>query len=151
MFRDGAERLLVFRLGAERFGIALAQVDEVIDTPAANAIPDAHPGVIGVATVRGELVRLYDPSPVLRVGGDAERGAALLFRRGSRRIGLVVDDVQDALMVDETEIREVRGSDESDGVLLGVVRRGRDLIAVLDTSALLDATIEGGVSQGERT
>lgn len=151
MFRDGAERLLVFRLGRERFGVALRQVDEVIDTPPANAIPDAHPGVVGVATVRGELVRLYDPSPVLRAGGSDARGAALLFRRGTRRVGLVVDDVQDALMVDSSEVREVRGSDESDGVLQGVVRRGRDLIAVLDTRALLDATIEGGVSQGERT
>lgn len=151
MFRDGAERLLVFRLGAERFGIALPQVDEVIDAPAANAIPDAHAGVVGVATVRGELVRMYDPSPVLRVGGSSGRAAALLFRRGSRRIGLVVDDVQDALMVDESEVREVRGSDESDGVLVGVVRRGRDLIAVLDVGALLEATIDGGGSQGERT
>lgn len=151
MFRDGAARLLVFRLGAERFGIALSGVDEVIDPPPTNAIPDAHPGVIGVATLRGELVRLYDPSPVLRVGGDGPRSAVLLFRRGTRRVGLVVDDVQDALMVDETEVQEVRGSDDSDRVLLGVVRRGRELIAVLDASALLDATIEGGVSQGERT
>ncbi|HVX39808.1 MAG TPA: chemotaxis protein CheW [Gemmatimonadaceae bacterium] len=150
MFRDGVERLLVFRLGAERFGVALAEVDEVIDTPAANPVPDAPAGAVGVATVRGELVRLYDPSPVLRVGGDDARAATLLFRRGGRRVGLVVNDVQDAMMVEAAEVHQVRGSDESDGVLQGVVRRGRELIAVLDAGALLGATIDGGVSQGER-
>ena len=39
MFRDGAARLLVFRVGSERFAVELSAVAEVIATPAhASAI-----------------------------------------------------------------------------------------------------------------
>ena len=56
MFRDGPERLLVFRVGAERFGVRLAAVGEIIDSPVVRRLPDAAPSLHGLATVRGEQV-----------------------------------------------------------------------------------------------
>ena len=41
MFRDGAERFLVFGIGAERFAVQLIAVDEVIEAPPVQRIPDA--------------------------------------------------------------------------------------------------------------
>lgn len=146
MFRDGPERLLVFRVGAERFATRLAAVDEVIDMPAAQPLPDARGAVLGIATVRDELVPLFDAATLLQVTG-AGHGAALLFVRGERRVGLAIDDVFDAVLVEEAELRPAPGIDAEDGVLLGVVRRGNDLISVLDAEALLDAATavtEGG-------
>jgi chemotaxis signal transduction protein len=67
-----------------------------------------------------------------------------LFERDGRRIGLAIDDVYDAITVEETDLRSVPGSEAADGVLVGVVRRGTDLVAVLDAKALLDrVTMEG--------
>lgn len=148
MFSDGTERLLVFRMGAERFALSLGAVDEVVDTPMIQPLPDAGDGVLGLATIRDELVAIFDPSPILRVKSHT-LGAVLLFQRGERRIGLAIDDVYDAITVERDELRSVPGSESSDGSLLGVVRRGSDLIGVLDAGALLDATT--AVSEGERT
>jgi chemotaxis signal transduction protein len=143
MFRDGPERLLVFRVGPERFALALTAVDEVIDAPSVQPLPDSAATMRGVAALRGELVSIFDPRPLLNVGGDAH-GAVLLFERDGRRIGLAIDDVYDAITVEEADLRSVPGSEAADGVLVGVVRRGSDLVAVLDAKALLDrVTMEG--------
>ena len=144
MFRDGVERLLVFRVGTERFGLDLRSVDEVIDAPAVQSIPDASRTVLGVATIRGELITLYDPRPLLRVEGRLD-GAALLFMRDDRRVGLAIDDVYDAVAIDEAEFLKAPrgGADASDGILVGLVRRGGELIGILDANVLLDAAIAG--------
>src|SRR6185369_12845258 len=101
MFRDGPERLLVFRVGAERFAVALSAVREVVDAPAVSRIPDAAPSLLGVAMVRDELMPLYDARVILDVEqpGTAP-GAALLFWADSRPVGLAIDDVFDPVLVE---------------------------------------------------
>lgn len=145
MFRDGEARVLVFRVGRERFAVSLLAVDEVIEAPEMQRMPDAPPQVRGVATLRGQLLSVYDPlallgAPSSSVDREAGPGATLVFTRGgeTHRVGLAVDDVYDAVTISESEMRGVPGSDGSDGALLGLVRRGSELIGVLDVDALLD-------------
>lgn len=145
MFRDGAERLLVFGVGNERFGVSIASVEEVIDAPQTRAMPDAPRSVIGIATVRGALVTIYDPRPLLNVDGVVNE-AALLFQRGGKRVGLAVQHLYDTIVVEPSELRPMpgAGSDGTDRALVGLVRRGSNLIAVLDVQSLLDAAASGG-------
>jgi purine-binding chemotaxis protein CheW len=149
MFRDGVARFLVFRIGAERFGVELPAVDEVIDAPCIQTIPDAPATVLGVATIRGELITVYDPRPLLRVDGPLD-GAALLFVRDERRVGVAIDDVYDAIKIEDGDLLKVPsgGADAADGILVGLVRCAGELIGILDANALLDAAIAG---DGERT
>lgn len=153
MFRDGIARLLVFRVGSERFAVELASVDEVVDAPAIQRLPDSDSRVLGVAMVRDALVTVYDPRPILNVHGSAD-GAALVFLRDDRRLALAIDDVFDAIVVEESDVRPAPGAGAADGVLIGVVRRGSDLIAVLDAESLLIAATSGAstsvVSDGEK-
>lgn len=129
-------RLLVFRLGDERFALPLAAVDEVIDMPPVQRLPDSQTGVLGIATLRGELVSIYDPQSALHAG-DGSYGATLLFTTGNRRVGLAINDVFDPILMEEDEIRSAPGMDAADGMLKGVVRRGSTLIGILDAAALL--------------
>jgi purine-binding chemotaxis protein CheW len=151
VFRDGYARLLVFRVGVERFAVALASVMEVIDLPTLQPMPDAPPALLGVATIHDALVMVYDPRAMLNVGGGVAgaAGAALVFSHRGRCVALAIDDVFDAITVEENELRAVPGVGVDDGVLLGVIRRGADLMAVLDAPALLDAATM--VSEGGRT
>ena len=150
MFRDGPERLLVFRVGAERFALRLAAVDEVVDAPQVRPLPDAAQRVRGVAMIRGALVTIYDPRPLLNVTGAVD-DAALLFERGGVRVGLAVGGVYDTVSVDPSEVRQAPGADVSEKLLIGVVRRDRELIAILDAAALLDAALGVVEATGERT
>jgi purine-binding chemotaxis protein CheW len=158
MFRDGVARVLVFRVGGERFAVSLPAVAEVIESPELQRMPDAPEHVRGVATLRGELLSVYDPLALLGASGapapsvDAREtaggGATLVFSRGGgHRVGLAVDDVYDTITIAESELRGVPGSDGSDGALVGLVLRGSELIGVLDVPTLLDsvlATSPGG-------
>lgn len=149
MHSDGPTRLLVFGVGSERFAVPLAAVDEVVDAPVLRRLPDASRVVLGVTSVRGELVTVYDPRPVLDVDG-AVRDAALVFRRASGRVGLAVDALHDPIVVEPQDLRPVPAS-AGDRALLGLVRRGTDLIAVLDADALLDAAAAMAENGRERT
>ncbi|MEO7084286.1 MAG: chemotaxis protein CheW [Gemmatimonadaceae bacterium] len=155
MFVDGSARLLVFRVGAERFGVPLAEVDEVIDAPAVQRLPDTAPVVLGIAPIRGDWMVVYDPRPLLHLpslanAGGRNDGAALLFMRDNKRVALAVDDVFDALTVGEDEMRPAPKTGVSDGFVTGLIRRGPDLIAVLDCRALLDAATAANAEVGER-
>jgi purine-binding chemotaxis protein CheW len=135
---DGASRMLVFRVGSERFALPLGLVNEVIDMPPVQPLPDASSNVLGIATLRGELVSVHDPRPLLQAGGDAHE-MALLFAAGNRRVGLAIDDVYDPILIAPDDVRPAPGVDASDSLLLGIVRRGTELIGVLDGEALTRA------------
>ena len=102
---------------------------------------------------RGIHVTALDSSSSKRIlGSDGMALYAsghLLFVRDGRRLAIAIDDVFDAVTVEESELRPAPGAGASDGILVGVVRRDDELIAVLDANALLDAATT--VSEGERT
>jgi chemotaxis signal transduction protein len=69
----------------------------------------------------------------------ALRDAVLIFRRGAHRVGILIDDVDDALSVDMAELREKPAGDEGDNVLLGVIRLDNTLVGIVDTDALINS------------
>jgi len=138
MFRDGPTRVLVFRVGNERFGIPLSDVHEVLDAQPIQRVPDATNAVLGVTSIRGALTMVYDVRSLLSVDGGAH-GALLVFDRGDRRVALAIDDVFDATLVEAREILPVPRRAAADGLLTGMLRRGSELIAMLDTTALIAA------------
>jgi purine-binding chemotaxis protein CheW len=148
MSRDEPRRVLVFRVGHERFAIPLCDVHEVIDAQPIQRVPDASDAVLGVTSLRVALTTVYDVRSLLSVGGEAD-GALLVFDRGDRRIAVAIDDVFDATLVEAGEVLPVPRRAASDGLLTGMLRRGSELVAVLDTDALLTAATTD--RQGERT
>ena len=81
---------------------------------------------------------LYDLEHLLDVRPRAIH-AALVFRRGDRRLAVAVEDVFDTMTIEEGMLRKAPGAGVKDDVLIGVVRRGRHLVGVLDATLLIDA------------
>jgi len=133
----------------ERFGVALAAVREVVDSPQVQPLPDAASSLLGVATVRGELIPLYDARAVLDLEtARVAPGAALVFVADGRRVALAIDDVFDPVLVEEHELRPMPGTGAADGIILGLIRRGGDLVALLDDTALLDTMLAAAGATG---
>ncbi len=132
--RSGTVELLVFRVGRERFGIELVEVEEAIDIPPVHHVPEMPQSMLGVITVRNTLTSVYSPTRAL--GLAIEDGtSALIFRRGRSRIAIVVDEVDDVSTLDLATLRDAPALD-ADGLLLGVVRRNDALLALVDADVL---------------
>jgi purine-binding chemotaxis protein CheW len=134
--RSGTADLLMFRVGGEHFAIELILVEEVVDLPIIHHVPEMPPAMVGVVTVRGALTPVYSPEHALGLP-LAHRDALLIFRRGAHRVGILIDDVDDALSVDLAELREKPAGEEGDKVLLGVVRLANTLVGIIDVDALI--------------
>jgi purine-binding chemotaxis protein CheW len=137
---------LMFRVGRELFAAELHAVEEAIDLTAVQQVPGTATPVRGVFTLRGALVPLFSPANALGVT-PTEAGTALIVRDAAGRIAILADDVEDVLTLREGDLRPVPRDARDAGVLRGVVRRGTDLVAVVDLDALIAAC--RGTSQPE--
>jgi chemotaxis signal transduction protein len=69
-----------------------------------------------------------------------EAATALIVRDAGGRIAIVADDVEDVLSLGDGEMRPVPAGNARDAaVVRGIVRRGSDLVAVVDLDALVAA------------
>ncbi|MBI2795594.1 MAG: purine-binding chemotaxis protein CheW [Gemmatimonadetes bacterium] len=134
----GSAELLRFRVGRERFALRLAEVEEAVESPELHPIPEAPREMLGVVALRGRLVPVYAPARALGVRLDTP-SIALVLAGLVRPIGIAVDDVEDVFTMAAAALRPAPGTDDPDGVLLGVTRHGRRLVSVLDGAALAAA------------
>ena len=134
----GVVELLQFRVGVERFAVELLAVEEVIDLPVIHYIPEMPPAMLGVITVRGCLTPVYTPHRALGLP-VAPREAVLIFRKGRARVGVLIDDVDDAISLDLREMRDAPSAESRDAVILGVVLHENALVAIVDAGALINA------------
>lgn len=138
---DSLEQFLLFRAGSERFAIPLTACDEVHEWPGVERVPGMSRNALGVFQHRGRLLSVYTPERMLGAGGGCamDESVVLVLRAGGRRFGLALDDVDEVIAVDMNDLRRPATREAADGLLLGVVWHGRELVAVLDVEALAAA------------
>ena len=141
--RQGLADLLMFRIGDELFAADLASVEEAVTLPEIHHLPEMPVAMLGAFNLRGRLTPVYSPSHVIGVPLRGVAQAALLVHAGERRLGLAVDDVEDVFQVDLATVREAPGTDDADGILLGVAHHGSELVAIVDAEALVAACVTG--------
>ena len=131
--------LLLFRVGRELFAVELRSVEEAIDLTDVRQVPGAAAPVRGVLTLRRALVPLFSPADALGVP-LGEAATALVVRDAAGRLAIAADDVEDVMTMTEGALRPLPAGDaRGSAVVRGVVRRGRDLVAVVDLDALIAA------------
>jgi purine-binding chemotaxis protein CheW len=136
------EEYLTFLLGSDEYAIAIGLVREALRCPPITEVPRAPAHVLGVVTVRGEVVAVLDPRRRLGLADPPPRpghGRLVIVDPGEGPCGLLVDAVA-------TVVRLRPGSVEARPQGLGAVAPecvagvGRDhdrLFSVLDLAALL--------------
>jgi purine-binding chemotaxis protein CheW len=132
-------------VGRERFATALASIEEAVERPDVYRVPEMPETMLGVFSLRGRLIPVCSPLRALGVDLAGSDATVLLMRAGTRRVGVAVDDVDDVIALDLATIRSAPGTEDSDGVLLGVVRQGNELIAIVDPDAIVATCITGQV------
>lgn len=113
----GARAVLVFRVGAEWFGLSCALLDEIAESRPRHALPHRRSGaLLGIVNVRGELVPAVAIAAVLGAADEHATGSAagavarllvLKVEQGAEqgRIACPVDEVYGVLRFDPSELQ----------------------------------------------
>jgi len=84
-----------FRVGDHNLVSNLTEVNEILSYPHVTRVPGARPWMLGVASVRGNLIPLIDLKGFLsgEATGLTESSRVLLVRQSGGSVGLLVDEV----------------------------------------------------------
>lgn len=130
---------LMFRLGKEVFGIDISSVVEIINPKEVHQVPQSSEYILGVITIRGEVVPLIDMRIRLGLTPEPEKERAVLIRSSIEKLGLVVDNVMDIASIDDDDI--VSSPTLSRGLpseyLLGIATINEQVVMLLDMEVLL--------------
>jgi len=130
-------RVLVFSLGAETYGIAIADLIEVLPSTRCTPVPRAAAEIAGVINLRGEIRTVIDLRRLLSLPAPADEPVSciLMLRHGSGEVGLKVGQVEKVQPIREDELAspEVGGAEASGSYVKGL---SPDKVIVLNSAAL---------------
>lgn len=133
-------KMLTFLLEEERYGLPLERLEEVLDPPSLAPVPGSPVHVLGVASIRGEVVPVLDLRSVFgHPAGSvaAERARVLLLGKQDDRLGLLVDSVAE---VDSWSRREILPlPEDADDRLQGEINVRGNLVNLIDLDRLLES------------
>ncbi len=95
MTEGEAGRVVVCRVGAERFALPITAVREIIAAPELTRIPGVPASIRGVANVRGTLVTVVSGRFLLGAVGTDSGDWLLVLTMRDGRVGIVMDEVED--------------------------------------------------------
>lgn len=132
---------LAFLLGVEEYGIEIGHVREIVKPPPITEVPRAGPHILGVITVRGEVIAVLDPRRRLNLqpGTPLSTSRVIVCDAGEGSCGLLVDMVSDVVRLAPSDIEQrPHGISSIDtDYVAGIGREEDRLIILLDTALLL--------------
>lgn len=113
---------LAFSLGGEAYAIEIGNIVEILRPLPITEVPRADPDVVGVMSVRGRLVAVFDLKrrfKLTRTFTMDKRSRILLVDAIEEEIGLLVDEVLQVYRLSESEIEPptVLGSEQASYVV----------------------------------
>ena len=140
--------LIVFKLGAEEYGIRIEQVKEVTITPEITRMPKTPSFIKGVANIRGDIIAIMDLeerfniAPVLPDNGQRQRHTyTLVLEAKDYTMGLIVRDVPQSLTLPVSRLDKtpafIQDINITENFIEGIGKIDNRLIIVLDILKIL--------------
>lgn len=138
---DDDAQVVIFRLGAEEFGVPIMSVQEIVRVPETlTRVPKTPAYVEGVINLRGTVLPVVDQRS--RLGMDAiernDRQRIMVYTLGGLRTGFIVDSVAEVLRIGHGHIEPAPElSDEQGRLITQVAKLDKRLVMLIDPSQLL--------------
>jgi purine-binding chemotaxis protein CheW len=143
----GAVAVLAVLAGDEAYGFPLSSVREILVSPPVAEVPRTAEHILGVISVRGQIITLLDLPKLLNLSVEEHRsrGRVLLVDDGEELIGVAVDAVIQVYRLEPAQIEyaSAMGAELSDYVL-GIGRMSssastgnHDMLILIDPVSLL--------------
>jgi purine-binding chemotaxis protein CheW len=104
---DDDAQVVIFRLGAEEFGVPIMSVQEIVRVPEALTRVPKTPGFVeGVINLRGTVLPVIDQRSRLGLPliERNERQRIMVYLLGGKRTGFIVDSVAEVLRIPRAHI-----------------------------------------------
>jgi len=139
--------LIVFKLGAEEYGIRIEQVKEVTITPEITRMPKTPAFIKGIANIRGDIIAIMDLeerfhiTPVLPLDQTHKHTYTLALEAKDYTIGLIVWEVPQSLTIPVSRIDKtpafIQDININENYIEGIGKVDGRLIIVLDILKIL--------------
>jgi len=132
-----ARQLVVFTLGAEQYALPIEQVHEIIRYSEPRSVASRVAWVRGVISLRGRIVPVYDLAARLGVSSElSDQTKIVIVEAGSETAGVIVDDVEEVLTVQDSQIEDVPGADAN--LIDSIAKIGERLVVQLKPEAIFE-------------
>ena len=137
---DGTQ-FLTFALGAEEYGVAILNVQEIKGYAPVTPIPNTPAYVKGVMNLRGTIVPVIDLR--VRLGMPAVEYSPftviVVMTVGTTVVGVIVDAVSDVVTVADGEMQAAPsfGTDVDVRFVASIAQVGEKLVVLLDAERML--------------
>ncbi len=140
---DDDTQLVIFRLGAEEFGVPIMSVQEIVRVPdVLTRVPKTPHFVEGVINLRGTVLPVIDQRS--RLGLPAiernEGQRIMVYLLDGVRTGFIVDSVAEVLRIPRGQITPAPALSQEQSRLIGRVANldgGKRLVMLIEPSQLL--------------
>jgi two-component system chemotaxis response regulator CheV len=132
--------LLLFRLHSGRLlGINLLKVNEIIPCPSLTKLPNRHPNVRGIATLRGSALTVIDLARAIgeRGGSSEDEGCLIVTELSRSRQGLHVKSVERIVQCSTRDVRPPPAASGSRAFITGVAQIDGAIVQILDIEKVL--------------
>lgn len=132
--------LLLFRLHSGRLlGINLLKVNEIIPCPALTKLPNRHPHVRGIATLRGAAMTVIDLARAIgeRAAAEEDDGCLIVTELSRSRQGLHVKNVERIVQCSTRDVRPPPAGSGNRAFITGVTQIDGAIVQILDIEKVL--------------
>ncbi len=140
-------RICLFSIGGDLYAVTVDILAEIIIPQKVFPVPTTPAFVLGVISLRGNIVPIVDIRPALSLPATSGAGQVAIIRHNQYTIGIIVDAVSEVVSVPVSRIlplpAEVSvqdpGSRSRNRYLQAVVQRPSGVAALLHIDRLLEA------------
>jgi len=133
---------VTFQLGAEKYGIDIMEVKEIVDYEEIRSIPNAPVYVEGIYNLRGDIIPIISLHKRfnLQRPENIEEDSLLILTIGGMELGIIIDKVLRVIAVDTDEIQPPPQMLSGIGAeyIQGVVNKEEGYLIILDSLRLFD-------------
>ncbi|MEH7222885.1 chemotaxis protein CheW [Bacillus sp. JJ1566] len=138
------QKVVVFSAGNEEFGVPVLNVISIERAQKLNAIPQMPNYMLGVLTIRDELVPIVDTGIILfnKTTNHTDKTKIIVTKTGTLSVGLLVNDAKEIIDIPQNQLKPLHFTYQLSPYITGVATLEERLLTLLDPGKLFNG-LEG--------
>jgi chemotaxis signal transduction protein len=131
--------LQVFTVGEARFAVFADEGITIAEWRKPAVLPHAPVSVLGVVSIRGRMLTVLDPSPLLEQAPHPKAPSHILALRGDEQLALGIDGPGETIELGEANQNFATTTEANGQLITAVFNLNGDEIKILNVKALFTA------------